>query len=82
MKRNQFTFYRSFWDCIQQLPTNKEKLQVFEIICQYALDEQEPDLASRKPSAAVTFSVIRPILERAHRRAEKMATGNNVSQIP
>ena len=37
MPRKQFTFYRSFWETIQNLPTNKEKLQAFEMLCDYAL---------------------------------------------
>ena len=79
MQRKQFTFYRSFWETIQSLPTNKEKLQAFEMICDYALNENEPDLKSKKPSAAVVFSITKPILEKAHQRAEKMLTVNNVS---
>ncbi len=79
MKRKQFTFYRSFWETIQQLPTNKEKLQAFEILCDYALDGNEPDLKTIKPSVAIVFSIAKPILERAHQRAEAMLTVNNMS---
>jgi hypothetical protein len=37
MERKQFTFYRSFWESIEKLPTNKEKLQAYQLICDYAL---------------------------------------------
>ena len=74
MIRKQFTFYRSFWETIQKLPTNKEKLQAFELICGYALDEEQPDLTTKKPTAVMVFSIAKPILEKAHQRAEKMQT--------
>ena len=82
MKRKQFTFYRSFWEVIEKLPTNKEKLQAFEMLCDYALNENEPDLETKKPSAAVVFGIARPILDKAHERAQKMLTVNKSSQTP
>ena len=81
MKRKQFTFYRSFWEAIENLPTNKEKLQAFQMLCDYALNAQEPDLMSKKPSAATVFQMAKPILERAHERAQKMRTVNESSNI-
>ena len=77
--RNQFTFYRSFWECAEKLPTNKEKLEFFQMLCQYALDETEPDLSSKKPSAATVFCAIKPTLERAHRRSKAIRTENTLS---
>ncbi len=82
MKRKQFTFYRSFWEAIENLPTKKEKLQIFEILCDFALNETEPDLSGVKPSAATVFQMARPILEKAHERAKMMTIVNNMSQIP
>lgn len=78
MQRNQFTFYRSFWESIENLPTNKEKLQAFQMLCDYALNHTEPELREKKPSAATVFQMARPILERAHQRAEKMRTVNEL----
>ena len=82
MQRNQFTFYRSFWEAIDQLPTNKEKLQAFQMLCDYALNQKEPDLGSVKPSAATVFHIAKPILERAHKRAESCRIVNSMSPIP
>ena len=70
MKRKQFTFYRSFWESIENLETNKEKLQAYQMICGYALEKKEPDLEAAKPSAATVFRIVRPILDTAHSRAE------------
>ena len=81
MERNQFTFYRSFWETIEKLPTNKEKLQAFQLLCSYALDKTEPDLDSVKPSAATVFLVSRPILDTAHRRAEKLQKMNDLHTV-
>lgn len=76
MQRNQFTFYSSFWEAIEKLPTNKEKLQAFQMLCDYALNQTEPELNGKSSSAATVFRMARPILERAHRRAETMRTVN------
>ncbi len=79
MQRKQFTFYRSFWDVIKNLPTNKEKLQAFEMLCGYALDRELPDLSSKKPSAATVFQVAQPVLDKAYDRAVRAITRDNLS---
>ncbi len=80
--KNQFTFYRSFWEVIEKLPTNKEKLQTFEILCQYGLEGKEPDLKAVKPTAAAIYCIAKPIMDTAPQRAEKLRNGNKVSPIP
>ena len=52
--------------------TDKEKLQSYQMLCAFALDGIEPDLSTKKPSAATVFQLARPILDRAHDRANKM----------
>ena len=69
MERKQFTFYRSFYESIEKLPTNKEKLQAYQLICGYALSPKMPDLDSVKPTAATVFRIAKPILDTAHNRA-------------
>ena len=81
MERKQFTFYRSFYESIQKLQTNKEKLQAYEMICSFGLNKTEPELDSQKPCAAMVFTVCRPILETAHKRAEQAQLHNNVKQL-
>ena len=78
MERKQFTFYRSFWESIEKLPTNKEKLQAYQMICSYALTQMEPDLNAAKPTAATVFRIARPVLETAHKRAAKASLLSNV----
>ena len=69
MERKQFTFYKSFYESIEILPTNKEKLQAYQLICDYALTQREPDLEGVKQGAATVFRISRPILDTAHKRA-------------
>ena len=80
MNRKQFTFYRSFWEAIESLPTNKEKLQAYQILCAYALDQEEPRLSEIKPSAATVFQMAKPILKRAHERSKKAVIANQLAQ--
>lgn len=77
MKRKQFTFYRSFYEGIEKLPTNKEKLQAFELLCDYALNRTMPDLDAQKPTVATVFRFAQPILDTAHKRAENASALHN-----
>ena len=81
MERKQFTFYRSFWETIENLPTNKEKLQAYQILCRYALTGEEPELRDKKPSVATVFRLASPILTRAHQRAKMMSIVNNSAKV-
>ena len=82
MERKQFTFYRSFFENIEALPTKKEKLQAYTLICDYALNGNEPDLSDKKPCACAVFRAVRPVLDTAHKRAEKFATEHKSDSAP
>ena len=69
--RSQFTFYKSFWESIEKLPTNKEKLQAYQIVCSYALEKSEVATDGLKPSVCALFAAIRPVLDTAHSRSTK-----------
>lgn len=71
MERKQFTFYRSFYENIESLATNKEKLQAYQLICGYGLNQEAPELESKKTTAVIAFRFAQPVLDAAHRRAEK-----------
>ena len=70
MERNQFTFYRSFQNSIKSLRTNKEKLQAYELICDYALTGKAPDPDAVLPAVATIFAIARPILDTAMKRSK------------
>ena len=69
MQRKQFTFYRSFYESIQNLKTTKEKLQAYDMICRYALDGELPDKKEAKSTILAIFTVCQPILNRSRQRA-------------
>lgn len=74
MERAQFTFYRSYRDALRALPPKEFKAAVLAI-CDYALDEEEPDLTGIPNSV---FILIRPTLDsgriKAANRAKKAGT--------
>lgn len=82
MERKQFTFYRSFYENIEALQTNKEKLQAYQLICGYALSGTEPDLTDKKPCSAAVFRAVRPVLDTARRRAAKYANISESETLP
>lgn len=60
MERLSFTFYRSFYEAIEDLPKSKQ-LEVYRAIMRFGFDGEDTELAG--VSAAV-FKIIRPILEK------------------
>ena len=81
MRRNQFTFYASFQESIDRLPTNKDKLSAYQMICNYALYGAEPDLSTAKPGPASVFLIVKPILDTAVRRAENWKKSQEKKQV-
>ncbi len=69
MERNQFTFYRSYRDALRALPPKEFKAAVLAI-CDYALDEVEPDLTGIPNSV---FILIRPTLDSGRIKAANRA---------
>lgn len=74
--RAQFTFYRSFWDALKDLPP-KDKNALLSAICEYALDGKEPSLNGVQKSI---FILIRPTLDTSARKAESGRKGGSNSQ--
>lgn len=75
MKRDQFTFYRSYYDAVKQLPEKDKRsaLELFLAVCAYALDGEEPQLTG-VPLAL--FTLIRPTLDSGMKQAQRRkATG-------
>lgn len=65
--RNQFTFYKSYYDAIQRLP-KRDQSSIILAVCAYALYETEPSGLSGTASAC--FDLIRPTLDAGRRKAE------------
>ena len=66
MKRDQFTFYRSYYEALNDLP-EKERAKVLFALLAYALDEEEPNELSGVCSAC--FKLIRPTLDSGRNNA-------------
>lgn len=76
MERNQFTFYRSYYEAVRELP-KKEQSAVMLAICAYALDEEEPNLTG---TAKAIFSLVRPTLDASRRKAISGKSGGERKQ--
>lgn len=76
MNRNQFTFYRSFYDAVKVLP-KKDQTAVILAICAYALDNEEPKLTG---TAAAIFTLVRPMLDSSRKKAESGKRGGETKQ--
>lgn len=76
MGRGQFTFYRSYYEAIKQLP-KKEQANVLLAICAYALDEETPKLIG---TAAAIFMLVKPTLDASKRKAESGKAGGSAKQ--
>ena len=80
MERKQFTFYRSFFESIENLRTKKEKADAYRILCDYALNGKAPDLNDANPVIATIFGFVKPVLDTAHKRAEMAKKLNDQKQ--
>ena len=66
MERKQFTWYRSYYDALKELPEEEFRAIVLAV-CAYALDGEEPELSG---VARAIFTLIRPTLEVGRSKAE------------
>ena len=77
MGREQFTFYRSYYDAVMKLqPSRRYKL--FMAIVEYALDKVQPVGLDRGQEMA--FLLVRPVLDAAWKRSKSGATGGKISR--
>lgn len=75
MEREQFTFYRSFWEALKALPP-KDKLPFVTAVCAYAFGEE----GESKPltgQASAAFLLVKPILDKASKKAANGKRGGS-----
>ena len=77
-ERQQFTFYRSFLNIIEQLPDRKQR-EFMLILIRYALNETEP--VSKDSTIRAAFEGLRPILDKARNKAKSGKSEANAKQI-
>lgn len=73
--RQQFTFYESFFKAICRIKKKTDRADAYDIICNYALNQIEPDLESVSDSVAIVFDLLRPVLEKANAKAKSGEKG-------
>ena len=67
--RNQFTFYRSFYEAVLKVP-KKDRLPVLTALIAYGLDGAEPETEGLSDSAKIALIMIRPTLRSGRMKAE------------
>lgn len=75
--RNQFTFYRSYFEAIEPLP-KKDRSAIILAVCEYGLYETEPKGLS--PVAMACFNLIRPTLDSGRKKAANGKQGGKSSK--
>ena len=73
-KRGQFTFYRSFWEAVRELP-KKDRLPIYEAVIEYALDGKDPVGLSKAQNAY--FLLMKPTLDSARKKAANGKQGGS-----
>ena len=76
VERKQFTFYKSYYDAISELP-KKDQAALILAVCAYALYETPPKGLSIAASTA--FKLIKPTLDSGRRKAESGALGGQAN---
>ena len=74
--RNQFTFYKSYYDAICDLPKRDQSALILAL-CAYAIYEEEPKGLSCGASTA--FKLIKPTLASSRRKASGGARGGQAN---
>ena len=75
MERKQFTWYRSYYDALKELPA-EEFRDIVLAVCAYALDGEEPELSG---VARAIFTLIRPTLDVGRSKAENRSRAEQAS---
>lgn len=75
--RTQFTFYESFYKAISRIKKKADRADAYDIICAYALFQEEPDLDSVSDAVAIAFELLRPVLDKAREKAENGKNGGS-----
>ena len=69
--RDGFVFYRSFFESFEDL-SKKDKLTLFDALCNYALNDIEPELSG---TTAAIFKLLKPQVDANNRRFENGKKG-------
>lgn len=76
MKRDQFTFYRSYYEALKALP-KRDQTSVLMSVIGYALDEETPSLSGVPLSV---FTLIKPTLDSSRNKARSRMKKGGTSE--
>lgn len=76
MKRDQFTFYRSYYEALKALP-KRDQTSVLMSVIGYALDEETPSLSGVPLSV---FTLIKPTLDSGRNKARSRMKKGGTSE--
>lgn len=75
--RTQFTFYESFFKAVSRIKKKADRADAYDIICAYALFQEEPNLDSVSDAVAIAFELLRPVLDKAREKSENGKNGGS-----
>ena len=75
--RNQFTFYSSFYAAAQMIKNKQNRCLLYDALCRYALEGEEPDLSKLPDAVAVAFVTAKPNLDASRKKAENGKQGGS-----
>lgn len=71
-ERNNFSFFRSFFEVALSLKTAEMQAEFLMAICDYALNGKERELSDE---VRILFMLVKPVLEKSRKRAKAGAAG-------
>ena len=77
VKRNQFTFYYSFYDVISCIDSQQERGEAYDVLCRYALFGEKPDFTGMSLGAKMAVKAFMPTLDAARKKAQSGAIGGS-----
>lgn len=79
-ERKQFTFYGSIYQALKRIKKASDRCAAYDIICEYALFNIEPDLDKYSDAVGIAFELIRPNLDSSRRKAASGKAGGSNSK--
>ncbi len=77
LQRKQFTFYRSFFEAISAIGSKARRAELYDIVCDYALNGTMPDMDALTAIQRSSMRLIMPVLDTARQKAEAGVLGGS-----
>lgn len=77
MERSQFTFFLSFAKAAERIKKKTDRCDFYDIVKNYALYGEAPDLENCADSVAIAFELIKPNLDSSRKKAQSGKEGGS-----